>query len=190
MVAVVAVANVRAPVSNLYFFLFPLSIATIALGQWLTVAGTPMTNVSAPLLAHILLSLAAYSTLMMAACQSILLTVQERRLRTPGKSALRVLPPLETMEHLLVTMLWCGLILLTGAIATGFVFLDDMFAQHVVHHTVLTSLSWLVYALFIAGHYVFGWRGLTTVRWTLVAFTLLVLGYLGSKFVLDYLIER
>ena len=62
------------------------------------------------------------------------------------------------------------------------------FHRQVLHHIVLTSLSWLVYVFFLAGRHLFGWRGLTAVRWTLLAFSLLVLGYLGSKFVLEYLL--
>jgi len=31
---------------------------------------------------------------------------------------------------------------------------------------------------------------LTAVRWTLVAFSLLLLGYLGSKFVMEFLLHR
>jgi ABC-type uncharacterized transport system permease subunit len=64
-----------------------------------------------------------------------------------------------------------------------------MFAQRVAHHTVLTTLSWLVYVGFLMGHYVFGWRGITAVRWNLSAFGLLLLGYVGSKFVLEYLLR-
>ena len=53
---------------------------------------------------------------------------------------------------------------------------------------VLTTLSWLVYTGFLTGHHLFGWRGVTGVRWNLAAFALLLLGYLGSKFVLEYLL--
>jgi ABC-type uncharacterized transport system permease subunit len=34
----------------------------------------------------------------------------------------------------------------------------------------------------------FGWRGVIAVRWNLAAFALLLLGYLGSKFVIEYLL--
>jgi len=190
MVVVVAITNTRLPIANLYLLLFPISVVFLLLSLLLEPGAEPLTNISTPLTAHILISLAAYSTLMMAACQSIFLAVQERQLRTPNKSHHHMLPPLETMERLLLAMIWIGLILLTVSILSGFLFLDNMFAQRVVHHTVLTSLSWIAYASFIAGRYLFGWRGLTAVRWSLVAFALLVLGYVGSKFVLEYLIQR
>jgi ABC-type uncharacterized transport system permease subunit len=64
-----------------------------------------------------------------------------------------------------------------------------MFEQRVVHHTVLSLASWALYAVLLAGHRLLGWRGTTAVRWTLIAFSLLVLGYLGSKFVIEVLLE-
>lgn len=191
MVAVVTVLSFRLPIHNLMLMIFPVSILT-TLAALLAPSGSNTTTsdtvITSALLTHILISLAAYSVLMMAACQSILLGIQERNLRSQDKLVQRWLPPLETMESLLVAMLWIGWGLLTLAIAAGFVFLEDMFAQQVSHHIVITSLSWVVYATFLGGRYLFGWRGLTAVRWTLVAFGLLVLGYLGSKFVLEYLI--
>ena len=190
LVLVVALANVRLPVENLYIFLFPVSIVALVTASIVEPRGQPLADISPALLSHILISLAAYSALMMAAMQSVMLAVQERHLKTPGKPTITLLPPLETMEHLLVAMLWIGLALLSGAILSGYLFFENIFDRQVVHHIVLTSLSWVVYVFFLAGRYLFGWRGLTAVRWTLVAFSLLVLGYLGSKFVLEYLLQR
>jgi hypothetical protein len=78
---------------------------------------------------------------MTAALQSILIGVQERRLRSPQTGLLGVLPPMESMENLFISVLWLGLGLLTLSIATGMLFLQDMFDQRLVHHTVLTTLS-------------------------------------------------
>ncbi|MEQ9451904.1 MAG: cytochrome c biogenesis protein CcsA [Pseudomonadales bacterium] len=188
---VVTLVSFRLPIDRLLILVLPLSLLSLLVA--LTVApqstqDSAVDDLDAPLLAHILLSLAAYSALLLAACQSILLAVLDRQLKSPQRPAVTWLPPLETMEHLLLAMLWIGWVLLTLSIVSGFLFLDDMFAQRVAHHIVITSLSWLVYTVFLAGRYLFGWRGLTAVRWTLVAFTLLVIGYLGSKFVIEYLL--
>ena len=63
-----------------------------------------------------------------------------------------------------------------------------MFAQSVVTHTILASASWVIFAVLLAGRYAFGWRSTLVTRTTLVGFTLLVLAYLGSKFVLEILL--
>ena len=152
---------------------------------------TPRAQLSTELVLHVLTSIVAYSVLFMAACQSLVLAMQERNLRShQGIALIRLLPPLETMETLLFSMLWTGIALLSISIASGFAFLDDMFAQQVVHHTVLSSAAWIMYAVLLVGHQFFGWRGSTAVRWTLLAFALLLLGYFGSKFVLEIILQR
>ncbi len=187
---VVLVAAFRLPVARLFLLVIPIGLVALLLSVLVEPGVTESHSLTGPLLAHILISLAAYSALMLAACQSVLLAILDKRLKTPGKQTSQWMPPLETMEQLLLAMLWIGLTLLTASIISGFLFLEDMFAQNVSHHIVITSLSWLVYAFFLTGRYAFGWRGLTAVRWTLVAFTLLVVGYLGSKFVLEYILQR
>ena len=192
MTTVVTLVSFRLPIDRLLILIIPLDLLVflIALIVEPGTAKSTAPKLSGPLLAHILLSLAAYSALMLAAFQSILLAVLDRQLKSPRRRTVRWLPPLETMEQLLLAMLWIGFGLLTLSITSGFLFLEDMFAQRVSHHIVITSLSWAVYVFFLAGRYLFGWRGLTAVRWTLVAFALLVIGYLGSKFVLEYLLSQ
>lgn len=185
----VLVASFFMPVRNLMIFVFPLSALALVSTLFVPPAANPRTQFDGELITHILLSVVAYSLLMMAACQSILLAVQDRQLKHKQLTGVtRILPSIEMMEYLLFTMLWLGLALLTAAIGSGFLFLDNMFAQRVSHHTVITGLSWVIYAVLLAGHYFFGWRGTQAVRWTLIAFTLLVIGYFGTKFVVEVLL--
>ena len=188
MVLVVAVSSTKLPVNNIFLLLFPISIFNLLCLNLIGPGNIVPLELSTTQVAHILISISAYTALMTAALQSILLALQESRLKKPSKGFFRLLPALETMEHLLLSMLWIGLALLSFSIVTGLIFLEDMINQRLTHHTVLTSLSWLVYAGFLVGHHIFGWRGVTAVRWNLAAFTLLVLGYFGSKFVLEYLL--
>jgi ABC-type uncharacterized transport system permease subunit len=188
MVAVIALSALRVRAENLLLLCLPLAAANLLALALLPEGRTQPISLDSSQISHILLSISAYATLMTAALQSILIGVQERRLRTPQTGLLGLLPPMESMEKLFIFVLWLGLGLLTLSIATGMLFLQDMFDQRLVHHTVLTTLSWLVYAGFLAGHHFFGWRGVTGVRWNLAAFTLLLLGYLGSKFVIEYLL--
>jgi len=191
MTAFVALSALRLPVQNLLLLVLPVSIATIIGSLTGATAFSPLASLDAPLIAHILLSFTAYGILFMAACQALVLTYQERVLRSKRSMVmLRLLPPLETMETLLFALLWAGVIMLTLAIGSGFAFLEDMFAQQVVHHTVLAMASWLLYAGLLTGHYLFGWRSYTATYGTLIAFALLLLGYFGSKFVLEILLGR
>jgi ABC-type uncharacterized transport system permease subunit len=191
MTVLVLLSAIRLPVQNLLILVLPISMAAL-IGSLAGQTGfEPRTTVPAPLLAHILISLTAYCVLFMAACQALLLTYQEHLLRRRRAMVnLRLLPPLETMESFLFTLLWVGVVTLSLAIGTGFAFLDDLFAQHVVHHTVLAIASWVLYAGILAGHQLFGWRSYTVTYGTLIAFALLLLGYFGSKFVLEILLDR
>src|SRR5690606_13545096 len=125
--------------------------------------------------AHVYSSMLAYSVLAIAAFQAVLVAMQDYRLRHrhPG-GFVRLLPPLQAMEDVLFQMLRLGFVLLTVALATGFLFLENMFAQHLVHKTVLSMLAWVVFGVLLAGHWRFGWRGQTAIRWTVGGFIVLM----------------
>lgn len=138
---------------------------------------------------HVLVSIIAYSLLGLAACMSIVLSLQNKMLHNhrPG-GWMKKLPPLQVMEKLLFDSILAGFIGLTLALASGFVFLEDIFAQHLAHKTVLSIIAWLVFAVLIAGRLTLGWRGRTAIRWTLSGFVSLMLAYFGSKFVFEFII--
>jgi ABC-type uncharacterized transport system permease subunit len=140
---------------------------------------------------HVLLSICAYAVLTLAAMQSVLLGIQHRQLHEHRPTrVMHVLPPLYVMETLLFRMTAIGFALLTLALGSGFVFLEDMFAQDLVHKTVLSLVAWAVFGVLLAGHHFAGWRGPTAVKFTLGGFVLLVLGYFGSKLVLELILGR
>jgi len=92
------------------------------------------------------------------------------------------------MEQLLFQFLLCGEVLLTLALLSGFVFLDNMFAQHLAHKTLLSCLAWIVFGILLWGRHFRGWRGSNAIRWTLAGFLLLMLAYFGSKLVRAFLL--
>jgi len=176
------------PLQTLYLFVFPLSMITLA-GS-LTLTETKVWEaLDGSMVAHFLISLFAYTVLTMAACQSILMWMQERHIRNKEPIRLiRILPPLELMESALFQMIALGFTLLSISIASGFIVLENIFEQRAVHHTVLASVSWIVYGILLVGRYALGWRGRMAMRWTLTAFLFLMLGYFGSKFVLEFIL--
>jgi len=178
------------PVENLGIPVF--AVAALCIGLTL-IFPTPHIITSAnswQLDSHILASLLAYSILGLAVLQAILLAIQDHHLRnrTPG-GFIRALPPLQTMESLLFQMIAAGFTLLTLALVTGVLFLEDIFAQHLVHKTVLSIVAWVVFAILLWGRWRFGWRGRVAIRWTIGGFIFLMLAYFGSKFVLELIIK-
>jgi ABC-type uncharacterized transport system permease subunit len=142
---------------------------------------------------HLLIAMAAYSLFTIASLHVLLMALLERRLHDGAlPQALRRLPPLLTMEALLFRSLWAGFILLTLTLASGVVFSEELFgrAAKFNHKTVFGVLSWIVFAALLGGRLVYGWRGRIAVRWTLAGFLMLVLAYIGSKFVLEVVLGR
>jgi ABC-type uncharacterized transport system permease subunit len=135
--------------------------------------------------------LLAYATLSLAALVSIMLWLQERVLRKRQlAAALRAFPPLTLLETLLFRLIAAGFALLTLALLTGVVFVENLFAQHLVHKTVLSLFAWATFGALLFGRLRYGWRGRRAVRLTLVAMFLLALAFFGSKFVLELVLER
>src|SRR5690606_10033336 len=122
---------------------------------------------------------------------AVMLWLQERALRRHQFRAwLRALPPLTELETLLFRTVAAGFILLSATLLTGVLFVENLFAQHLVHKTVLSVLSWLVFGGLLLGRWRGGWRGRVAVRWVLVAMALLVLAFFGSKAVLELILRR
>lgn len=143
------------------------------------------------MLVHILFSILAYSLLSIAAVQALLLYIQDYHLHNkhPG-GFVRALPPLETMEILLFRIIGLGFIVLSIALISGIFYMEDIFAQHIVHKTILSLIAWLLFAVLLWGRWQFGWRGRIAIRWTYSGFILLMLAYFGSKFVIELVLNR
>lgn len=185
----VLISGLKKPLHTLFVFLFPLSALSL-IAALLTHDQAQVTAISGPMVAHVLLSVLAYSLLFIATLQAILLAYQNYQLKHRHPSGtIRLLPPLQTMEALFFEILWAGQVLLTLAIITGFVFIEDLFGQHLVHKTTLTLLAWCIYAVLLGGRVLHGWRGFTAIRWALGGFTALMLAYFGSKFVLEFILR-
>lgn len=191
--ALILASSLRRPVDNLVIVLFPLAAVCIALSIFVPDTYTPREQITRGIGAHVILSVLAYSLLTIAAFQAMLLSFGDYEMKHRKLSVLRNLPPLQTMEGLLFELLTAGLIVLSLSIGTGFVFLrhnDGMAVPGLIHHTVITMAAWLVFAVLLWGRYQLGWRGAVASRWTLSGFGLLLLGYFGSKFVLEVVLGR
>jgi ABC-type uncharacterized transport system permease subunit len=186
---VAALLLVIRPLQTVLIGLFPLSALTVLISA-IAPSDMQSTALAPGVVIHIACSLSANALLAIAAMQAGLVAIQDRQLRTHHNLGVtRWLPPLQKMERLLFELLWIGFAVLSLAIISGFVFLEDMLAQHVAHKTVFTISAWLVYASLLWGHHLQGWRSKTAVKLTLAGFFLILLAYFGSKFVLQWLLN-
>lgn len=189
--ALLLFSTLTKPVENLAILALPLAAITVLLDLRFPGIDLLPDDAGWALRAHVLTSMLAYSLLTLASAQALLLAVQDNHLRThhPG-GFIRALPPLQTMESLLFEMIGLGFVLLTVTLVTGFIYLDDMFAQHLVHKTALSLVAWIVFAMLLWGRFRFGWRGRKAIRWTLIGFAVLMLAYFGSKAVIELILDR
>ena len=141
--------------------------------------------------AHILISLFAYGLLSVGAIVAVFSIVQERRLRAGRISTInRLFAPLETTESLLFGIAGSGFVALLLAVVSGFAFVDNLFARHLVHKTALSLLALLLFGILIAGRQYAGWRGQRAVYLYLWGFGVLCLAYFGTRFILENILGR
>lgn len=184
------IAALRKPVETLGILIFPSAAIAIFL-QLFWPSDITISNRSFELEIHILLSLLSYGLLAIAAGQSILLLIQTHYLKSKHIGRfVRSLPALQSMEILLFQMIKVGFILLTLALLSGFIFLENIFAQHLVHKTVLSIIAWILFAILLWGRWHFGWRGKRAIHFTLGGFIFLMLAYFGSKMVLEIILQK
>jgi ABC-type uncharacterized transport system permease subunit len=189
-ISVILISALTKPIHNLFMFFMPAASAFLLLALLAPQLAAPKAY-SSGMLIHIFVSLLAYSVMIVTTLQAILVNVQSNHLHHHrfNSRISSLLPPLESMERLMFEWLMIGFVLLTLAIVTGGIYVDNMLAQHLIHKTALTIVSWGFYAVLLFGHFYLGWRGLRASQLIYIGFSFLLVAFFGSKFVLEYLIQ-
>jgi ABC-type uncharacterized transport system permease subunit len=189
--ALTLLVNLFRPVAGLGVIVFPLAALLLGVDVFFA-PGTVPQPMEWQIKLHAAFALLAYSLLSIAALLAILLALQERALRRRrlDSSLIRALPPLTLTEALMFRLIGAGFVFLTLTLVSGVLFVDDLFAQHLVHKTILSIASWFVFGLLLFGRWRWGWRGSRAVRLTLIGMTVLLLAFFGSKFVLELVLKR
>lgn len=187
------VSDLKHELHSLQAFVLPPA-AVFALLPALTSQNHYILDPGAPLFVlHIGIAILAYSLFTFAALHALLMAVAERSLHNkPPLIKLPSFPPLMVMEKLLFRIIKLGFVLLTITLISGMLFSEQIFGKPMQfsHKIVFSIASWLIYGWLLYGRYKYGWRGLKAIRWTLGGFVLLLLAYVGSKFVLEVLLHR
>ena len=187
----VVLTATKRPIENLGVLVWPLAGLTIVIALLFPDKQILSVNASLGVKVHVVFSILAYSALAIAACQAVSLYISEYQLRHRRSGVLlRVLPPLQTQETILIQLIVIGIFLLSLGLLSGVMFVHDFFAQHLLHKTILSLLAWLEFAVILWGRWLYGWRGRTLVRLFLIGFVVLALAYFGSKFVLEIILGR
>ncbi len=166
-------------------------VAVTSLGLGLIYPGHELqASASAWLGLHWALGIASYGLLAAAAWHAWLMNRAEQQIRQATASAHGL--PLMTLERLTFRFLWAGFVLLSATLLAGWVFGEASYGQawRWDHKTLFSLLSWFTLATLLVGRARFGWRGRMAARMVYTAALLLLLAYVGSRFVLEVLLER
>ena len=142
---------------------------------------------------HFLAAMLAYSLFTLSAVHALFMGFIEQKLhRGNVNKHLANLPSILSMEALLFRMIGVAFLLLTLTLISGVLFSEQIFGKVLVldHKTVFAFASWMIFAALLFGRHRYGWRGRIALRWTLTGFLLLVLAYIGSRFVSEILLGR
>jgi hypothetical protein len=128
-----------------------------------------------------------------AVLHALMLDAAERRLRrgragaaAGGRQAFGM--PLLQLERLTFRFVQAGFVVLTATLVLGV--LNTVHWRWGDHKTVFSLLAWAVFAALLAGRQLRGWRGRRATRWLYAGAVLLLLAYVGSRFVLEVLLGR
>lgn len=140
---------------------------------------------------HWLLGLASYGLFGVAVLHAVMLSRAERLMRQRDLGAAPLLPargvPLLRLERLTYRFVAVGFVLLSATVVLGAWFADPWRWDQ---KTSLSILGWVVFAGLLAGRRAFGWRGPRATGWLYAGAVLLLLGYVGSRFVFEVLLPR
>ena len=193
-VAVYWIESLFYPLDGMEPLVLPLAAIAVPLPAFFPGLASSGAHVAAAAFkVHLALAMIAYSLFVIALLHATLMAVAERQLHgKAGGLAFGHLPPLLTLERLLFRMIGAAFVFLTLTLASGIVFSETLFGRplRADHKTIFAILSWATFGWLLAGRWLYGWRGRTAVRWTLGGFVLLVLAYVGSRFVLEVILQR
>jgi ABC-type uncharacterized transport system permease subunit len=152
-------------------------------GEMRAHAGSPWLPV------HWLLGVASYGLFGAAVLHALLLDAAERRLRpgTGGEGAGPLGMPLLKLERLTFRFVEAGFVVLSAALLFG---AWSTTQWRWDHKNVLSLLGWATFAALLVGRHLRGWRGRRATRWLYGGALLLLLAYIGSRFVLEVLLRR
>ena len=153
--------------------------------------GAPLHVSGAPWLAlHLALGIASYGLFAAAVVHAWLMRRAEQKIRQASDPHSGM--PLLALERLTFRFVAAGFVLLTATLMAGWFFGEILYgrAWHWDHKSIFSVLSWLVFATLLVGRARFGWRGRTAVHGLYGGSLLLLLAYVGSRFVLEVVLER
>lgn len=179
---------------TLGLIVLPLAILSVLVGPSLNTPTASTINDGHSLGLHLIFAAITFALLSLAAAQALILLVQEQQLKTFSSSSrpwLTSLPPLQSMDSQLFQFVLIGFVMLLVSLYLGISSNINIHGQsfNLSHHIVLTLLAAVGFALLLIGRMLFGWRGKQAAKYTLIAHSVFLIGYFGTRFVREFILS-
>jgi ABC-type uncharacterized transport system permease subunit len=191
--------GLSARVEALRSVVLPIAATTCLLPLIFPGVEMPADEMRPLLLPHLLIGTLAYGVLMLSALHAALMTAAERSLHghevtgfSPFARWIERLPPLLVLERILFRFIAIGFILLLLTALSGVLFSEQVFGRpfRFDHKTLFSLIALGMFGVLLFGRARWGWRGRTALRLTVSGFVVLLLAYVGSRFVLEVILGR
>jgi ABC-type uncharacterized transport system permease subunit len=173
-----------------------LLIVLFAAGLWLALSHLGLAAHTPWLAAHIVSAALAYALFAASVVCAWVFMRRENGLRVVAASAPSAAPswlsavPLLTLEQWMFRFIYLGFALLSISLLVGAIASSSGFVIRPGHKTIFALLAWICFGVLIAGRLWLGWRGKQAVRLAYSGSILLLLAYVGTRFVLEVILQR
>lgn len=167
----------------------PLAMVALMLDASLRNSYTISSSNAVALVFHTIVAMLAFAFSALSSVLLVIHRIKRMHVRRLDENKWSHIPPLEVLEKSAQTTLFAALVCLGIAIASGFVFVDDFLSQKLAHKTFFTIIAWLLLLCVWIGksRHSLGWQG--QLRFSIAATGLLVIGYFGSRVVIELLLR-
>lgn len=191
VLTVYAIESWLFPQLHAHWALAGLASATVVLA--LLFPGSSYPTIASPWLPlHWALGIASYGLFAVAVVHAWLMSRTEQSMRRAAQTDVGV--PLMTLERLTFRFVQAGFVLLSATLLAGWLFGEAFYGAQSAwkwnHKTIFSTLAWVTFAALLLGRAFLGWRGRKAVRVLYLGAGLLLLGYAGSRFVLEVILNR
>lgn len=183
--------------------LAPLAMLMVVLPQFFPGAAFRLGDQAPLFVPHLIMGTLSYGLVFLATLQALLMAAAEHRLHPRRQERAGVLttllarghqalPPLMVLERVLFQIIRVAFLLLLLTTISGVVFSEEIFGRPLPlnHKTVFSLVATVFFGLLLLGRRLWGWRGRLAIRLTLGGFILLLLSYVGSRFVIEVILQR
>ncbi|MEO8135521.1 MAG: cytochrome c biogenesis protein CcsA [Betaproteobacteria bacterium] len=192
LAAWLAVSTLLLPVPGMTYRTLPIAAVAATLPVLLPTPHWLPYSTDLVAAAHLVVALLAFALFVIAAIQAAAMLALEQDLHRGVAQTSTTIPPVLTLERWLFGLIAIGFLLLTAALASGVIFSEYLFGKAVKfsHKTFFSVLAWVLFGVLLLGRWRLGWRGRKALRWVVIGSLLLLIGYAGSKFVLEVVLGR